>query len=420
MASSTQNDSNVATRRGIPARADRGLKSTAKFNRRYATKRRFIFLLAVLLAFAGCRNASNNDANQPYKIGFVLALSGAGSVFADAARQGMELAVEQINATNAAGRPIAITIVDDATDPRTAAEVCNRLVTQERVNAIIGYENTPSRVACNQAAQRAGIPYVASSMSGGDLCIANLFQVGMVPNQQITAMADYLLKSGAKKFYLLGSDYSSPKASFEIAKSYLTSKGAEIVGASFEPIGASDFAADLAKIAEAKPDYVIEALTAADEIPFYKQFRTDARTANQNIASIELKVSTAKAIGEQVRDVITASSYYPSIRSPANEAYLNAMKQKFGDKGQASESAILPFDAAHLLANAIKAANTSDGAAVTNALRTASWDGPRGRIAFGNGVNYATLDVYIATAGTDGGFTVKEKVSALEPRLSCK
>jgi branched-chain amino acid transport system substrate-binding protein len=373
----------------------------------------------LLLALAGCKNAANNDANQPYKIGFVLALSGAGSVFADAARQGMELAVEQINASGSAGRPIAITIVDDATDPRTAAEVCNRLVTQERVNAIIGYESTPARVACNQAALRAGIPYIASSMSGGDLCLPNLFQVGMVPSQQITAMADYLLKEGAKKFYLIGSDYSSPKASFEIAKSYLTAKGAEIVGVSFEPVGASDFAADIAKIAAAQPDVVIEALTASDEIPFYKQFRADARTAKQKLASIELKVSTAKAVGAQAQGVITASTYYPAIQSPANEAFLNAMKQKFGDQAQPSESALLPFDAAHLLAAAIKAANSSDGAKVTQALRAASWEGPRGRIAFSNGLNYATLDVYIGIAGNDGSFVVKEKVSALEPRLSC-
>jgi len=381
---------------------------------------RFRLLCCVLLALAGCRSAANTDVNQPYKIGFVLALSGAGSVFADAARQGMELAVEQINAANSAGRRVAITIVDDATDPRTAAEVCNRLVTQERVNAIIGYESTPARVACNQAAQRAGIPYIASSMSGGDLCLPNLFQVGMVPSQQITAMADYLLKEGAKKFYLLGSDYSSPKASFEIARSYLTAKGGEIVGVSFEPVGASDFAADIAKIAAANPEVVIESIAAADEIPFYKQFRTDARTANLKVASIELKVSTAKAIGAQAQDVITASTYYPAIQSAANEAYLNAMKQKFGDQAQPSESALLPFDAAHLLAAAIKAANTSDGAAVTQALRAASWEGPRGRIAFGPGINYATLDVYIGIAGNDGSFTVKEKVSALEPRLSCK
>ena len=393
---------------------------SAKAFRNSIMKRRLQCVCCVLLMLVGCRNAANNDANQPYKIGFVLALSGAGSVFADAARQGMELAVEQINAANSAGRPIAITIVDDATDPRTAAEVCNRLVTQERVNAIIGYENTPSRVACNQAAQRAGIPYVASSMSGGDLCLANLFQVGMVPSQQVTAMADYLLKSGAKKFYLLGSDYSSPKASFEIAKTYLTAKGAEIVGVSFEPIGASDFAADLAKISAASPEVVIESLTAADEIPFYKQFRADTRTAKMKVASIELKVSTAKAIGAQAQDVITASTYYPSIQSPANEAYLNAMKQKFGDQAQPSESAMLPFDAAHLLAAAIKAANTSDGASVTTALRTASWEGPRGKIAFGKGINYATLDVYIGLAGTDGSFTVKEKASALEPHLNCK
>ena len=379
-----------------------------------------LLLCCASLLFNGCRNPSRTNSNQPYKIGFVLALSGAGSVFADSAKQGMELAVEQINATNAAGRPIAITIVDDATDPRTAAEVCNRLVTQEQVNAIIGYENTPSRVACNQAAQRAGIPYLASSMSGGDLCLPNLFQVGMVPSQQVTAMVDYLLKSGAKKFYLLGSDYSSPKASFEIAKSYLASKGTSVVGTSFEPVGASDFAADIAKISEANPDVVIESLTAADEIAFYKQFRTDTRTAKLKVASIELKVSTAKAIGAQVQDVVTASTYYPSLQSPANEAFLSAMKQKFGDKAQPGESAMLPFDAAHLLATAIKAANSSDGAKVTQALRTASWEGPRGKIAFGNGINYATLDVYIGIAGTDGSFTVQEKVSALEPRLNCK
>ena len=242
----------------------------------------------------------------------------------------------------------------------------------------------------------------------------------MVPSQQVTAMADYLLKTGARKFYLVGSDYSSPKASFEIAKTYLTAKGATIAGVSFEPIGASDFAADLAKIAETNPDMVIENFAAADEIPFYKQFRSDARTAKLKVASIELKVSTAKAIGAQVQDVITASSYYPSIQSPANDAYLNAMKQKFGDKAQPSESATLPFDAAHLLAVAIKTANSSDGPAVTNALRTASWDGPRGKIAFGNGINYATLDVYIGLAGGDGSFTVKEKFGALEPRLTCK
>ncbi len=380
-----------------------------------------VLLTSAAILFAGCKTSSSETSpNQPYKVGFVLALSGAGSVFSDSAKQGMELAVEQINATNAAGRPIAITIVDDATDPRTAAEVCHRLVTQEQVNAIVGYENTPSRVACNQAAQRAGIPYLASSMSGGDLCLPNLFQVGMVPSQQITAMADYLLKSGAKKFYLLGSDYSSPKASFEIAKAYLTSKGATIVGTSFEPVGASDFAADIAKIAEANPDVLLEALAAADEIPFYKQFRPDLRTAKFQIASIELKVSTAKAIGAQAQDVITASSYYPSIQSPANEAFLSAMKQKFGNQAQPSESAILPFDALHLLAAAIKAAGVSDGAAVTNALRTASWDGPRGKIAFGDAINYATLDVYIGIAGVDGSFTVKEKSSAMEPRLSCK
>ena len=384
---------------------------------------RLAFALVASLVLTGCGGgtASETASGQtPYKIGYVLALSGTGSVFADPARQGMELAIERINATNAAGRPVTTVVVDDGTDPRMAAEACNRLVAQDHVNAIIGYESTPARVACNQAAQRAQIPYIASSNSGGDLCIANLFQVGTVPNQQIDGLVDYLLGTGVRRFYLFGSDYSSPKASFARAKAYLTQKNATIVGETYEPLGTSEFSADIARIAAAQPEVVISSLIGAEGVPFYRQFATDPRTKSIKMASIELKAATTRAIGAQADGILLASDYFQNIEGERNAAFVAAMKQKFGEKADPSESAVLPYDAAHLLAAAVKLAGSTDGPAVTAALARASFDGPRGTIGFSNGMHYATFDMFVASVAQEGrAFQILTRVPTVAPVLTC-
>jgi branched-chain amino acid transport system substrate-binding protein len=375
--------------------------------------------LFALMANA-CATPPNPDSDdRPYRVGMVLALSGTGSVFADAARQGAELGIDHLNTTNAAGRPFSMIIVDDATDPRTAADVCNRLVTQEKVDAIVGCESTPARLACNQAAGRAGIPYIAASASGGDICLPNLFQVGIVPSQQVDALVDYLIKEGAKSFYLFGSDYSSPKASFDRAKSYVESRGGTIAGTSYEPLGTSDFSADIAKIAAANPDVVLDAIVGSDGIAFIKQFKSDPRTAKIKLASLEMKASTARAIGPPVEGTIVPSDYFPSIQSPANDAFLAAMRQKFGDAAQPSESAVLTYDAMNLLAAAVREANSTEGQKVIQSLARISFDGPRGRISFDNGTHYATLTIFVGIVASDGSFHIQSVSPPLVPQLNC-
>ena len=388
----------------------------------YRQPRIVLGIIAATLMAAACGGGASPESSRvaPYKIGYVLALSGTGSAFADPAQQGMELAVEDINGNNAAGRPITTVIADDGTDPRMAAEACNRLVTQDKVDAIIGYESTPARVACNQAAQRAGIPYIASSNSGGDICAANLFQVGTVPNQQIDGLVDYLLASGARRFYLIGSDYSSPKASFARARGYLVEKGATVAGESYEPLGTTEFSSDIARIAAAKPDVVLSSLVGADGVPFYRQFATDPRTASIKSATFELKAVTARAIGAQANGILLASDYFPNIEGARNAEFVAAMQKKFGDRAEPSESAVLPYDAAHLLAAAVKAAGSTDGHTVIEALKRASFDGPRGTIGFASGNQYATFDMFVASVTEQGkAFDIRQRIKAIAPVLTC-
>jgi len=93
--------------------------------------------------------------DNAYKIGWIASFSGIGSAWSESGTRGIEMAVDAINTGKLAGKPVNFITADDGTDPKTAADVCARLVLQDKVDAIVGFEPTPSRLACNQAALKA-------------------------------------------------------------------------------------------------------------------------------------------------------------------------------------------------------------------------------------------------------------------------
>lgn len=373
----------------------------------------FLIAAALSTAFAAAARADET----PYKIGWVTSLSGPSSGTAGTANLAIQVAVDRANAENFAGRKIVLVTADDASDPKTSAQVCARLVIEEKVQAIIGAQPTPSRLACNQAAVKAGLPYIAASGSAGDICLPNMFYVGQVPNQFILPLVDYLLKQGLKRVYLIGADYSAPRAGLAMAKARIEAGGGTVVGMSFTPISTSDYSADIGKIAGAKPDVVLENLTGAGIITFHRQFATDPRVNGIKQADNFLLESMARTLGKDAGGVIVAASYYASLDTPASNDFKAAMQAKFGDKAVPDYWAVHTANAIGLLAQAVKQAGT-DPKAVIAALSHASYGGPAGRITIMN--NYAAEATYIGRAGPDGTIAVIDRSEAVQPQLSCR
>jgi branched-chain amino acid transport system substrate-binding protein len=95
-------------------------------------------LLATLLAAPIARAGV-----APIRIGVIAPLTGASADFGTSVRQGAELAVDEINAAGGVlGRPLALVVKDDRGDPATGLAAAASLVTQERVDATIGFCNT--------------------------------------------------------------------------------------------------------------------------------------------------------------------------------------------------------------------------------------------------------------------------------------
>ena len=361
-------------------------------------RRTGLTLLAIVAAAglaATAAAAPGHRAAGTFKIGWIAGLTGTQATNSASATQGIAAALSRINATNAAGVKLSMVVKDDAATPQVASQRCNEMVNQDHVQAVLGFESTPSQAECNQFLTSANIPYIlAQTSTSGSICLANYYALATVGNQQVNPLVDYLLKHGSKKIFVVASDFVSGRQGAQQIKDRVGSRG-DVVGTSFEPIGTTDFSSDISKIAAAKPDTVIDVLVGNDEVAFYKQFRTDPRSNGIKTGSFLMDDGIVNAIGQKLlKDTVVNTSYSAENPIRGNKTFVAAMKKKYGKKAQISGAAAAAWDGAWMLARAIKKAKSTEGSAIIGALPNTAYSGPRGDLAF-KGKHYVSLAMFL-------------------------
>ena len=375
--------------------------------------------LAVVLAsvLAATASSAKNAAPAPYTIGWVSGLTGSQATNSASATQGLQAALANVNKNNLAGRTIKVFYADDAATPTTAADVCNRLVNQKHVDAIVGFESTPSQAACNTYLTTSKMPYVlAQTSTSGSICLDNYFSLANVGNQQVNPLVDYLThKMGTKKIFVVASDFSSGRLGASQVTARALSDSAQVVGTSYEPLGTTDFSSDIGKIAAAQPDTVIDILVGSDETAFYKQFKTDPRSNGIKTASFLMDDGIAAAIGGQLlQGTILSTGYFKDNPSKGNQQFVQAMTKKYGDKAQIAGAAAAAWDGVFILAHALKNAKSTSGTDVITALMNAKASGPRGDLSFKNR-HYVALTTYLVQQQKDGSAKLVGKQLRITP-----
>lgn len=102
-------------------------------------------------------------------IGVILPLSGANAQFGVNSRNGIELVADEINAAGGikslGGARINLVIADSTSTPTTAANVAQRLLTQNDVVAILGAFASSLTIAISEVTERRGVPLLTMSFS---------------------------------------------------------------------------------------------------------------------------------------------------------------------------------------------------------------------------------------------------------------
>jgi ABC-type branched-subunit amino acid transport system substrate-binding protein len=384
--------------------------------------RRMVTAALVIAVIAGTAAATalsaHKAATPPYTIGWVTGFTGSQATNAASATQGLQAALAYVNKNNIAGRQIKVYYADDAATPTTAADVCNRLVNQTHVQAILGFESTPSTAACDTYLTPTNMPYVlAQTSTSGSLCLSNFFSLANVGNQQVNPLVNYLTKkAGTKKIYVVASDFASGHVGAGQVAAQATADGATVVGTSYEPLGTTDFSSDISKIAASGADTVVDILVGSDETAFYKQFKTDPRSKGIQTASFLMDDGIAASIGGNLlQGTIVSTGYFKDNPSKGNQAFVNAVKKKYGAKAEISGAAAAAWDGVWVLAHALKASKSTSGTAVVAALMNAKTSGPRGDLQFKNR-HYVSMTTYLVQEQKDGSAKLVGKEVRITPQ----
>ena len=153
------------------------------------------------------------------------------------------------------GRQLALDVADDGSGAAGAQKAFDALVFQKKVDVLISMETSAARNAGLPIVARGKVPYIYTSFYEGKSCSPYLYVNAWVPEQQVPPIVDYFNKEkGAKKFFLIGSDYAFGRGMLSFTKAYIEKTGGKVVGEEYLPMDGSDWTSIISKLKSAAPD----------------------------------------------------------------------------------------------------------------------------------------------------------------------
>jgi urea transport system substrate-binding protein len=344
-------------------------------------------------------------AAEAIRVGVISPLTGAWTVYGKAHMAGFELAVDQINAAGGVnGRPLEIVVGDSKTEPRIVVEQANRLIRQEKVDFLAGTFSSAERNAAGPVVQQSGKLLLYPTWYEGQskeffpgVCNKNIFMFGPEPSQQVWPHVEYVVKNHGKKFFLIGSDYAWPRETNKMFKEKFAEFGGEVVGEVYIPFNTPEYESVLRDIKSSGANVVFHSLTGSDTVNFRRQFVAAGMNKDIAIWTVDDEEVVTSGLGPDVSaGTYVSFDYFMSINTPNNKAFLEALFKKFGNDTLMNTVGVGMFNAAHMLAQAIAAAGSTETDKVRDALRGSTFaNAPQGSLTMQAADHQAVLPSYL-------------------------
>ena len=271
-------------------------------------------------------------------IGILHSVTGTMAISETGSVQAEKLAIDQINAMGGVlGRKIEYIQEDGASDWPTFAEKAKKLLVNDKVASVMGCWTSASRKAVLPVfEQYNGMLYYPTFYEGLEQS-PNVIYTDQEATQQILEGLDWAAREkGAKKFYLLGSDYIWPRTSNKIARKHIENVlGSKVVGEEYYPLGHTQFNSVINKIKLKKPDVVFISVVGGSNVAFYKQLKAagiDMGKEKPLFLTISVTEDEILGIGgENIEGIYASMKYFQSLPNENNQAFVKAFKERWGD-----------------------------------------------------------------------------------------
>ncbi len=328
------------------------------------------------------------------KIGVIYPFTGSGAQVGVDARFALETAADIINKRHEIDLPLAkdaglprlggakiqLIYADHQADPQKGRGEAERLITQDKVSALVGTYYSSVAAVVSQVAERYQVPFIAAESSSPSLHTKGLkyfFRPGPHDEMYSVAMFDFLRDvrekhpDSAKTIALFYEDTLFGNDTSQVQKRLAAEQKVEIVADVKYRANSPSLSTEVQLLKAKNPDVILATSYTTDAILFVRTMRElgfkPKGLISQNGGFIE--PAFFAAVGDQANGIISRASFVLDLatKRPSLKAVNELFKQRAGK--DLNDNTAREFMALVILADAINRAGDTKGPAIQEALR---------------------------------------------------
>jgi branched-chain amino acid transport system substrate-binding protein len=303
-------------------------------------------------------------AAADYVVGAPLALTGTYAWVGVPSREGLEIGIEEVNASGLYGTDkLRVLIEDTGSDKTQAISLINRFNARDKALMVLGPSSSFEGVALGPVANELKIPLLTTTAVAEAINKSGpwAFKTPASPAIIIGGVAKYAVDNlGVKSVALVwGRNNDGQVGQKNTALEYFKSRGTKIAAEESVLTTDTDFLALLTKIVAAQPDAVFLALTAEQAANFIIQARQQGIDPKVRFLGVPNMGADQFVIigGKAVEGAVYVADYFPGTDTAENKRFVEAYRKRYNrvpDNGAA-----LGYTAVRIAAAAIKAAGNN-------------------------------------------------------------
>lgn len=333
----------------------------------------FFTVAAVTAVFALFSCGDNGTKQIP--VGVVVPLTGVLESTGLNMKNGMELALEEINGSSMlGGTKIKFIIEDSESTPEGARRAYEKLIEQDGVVAVLGpFTSSATKEVIPIAHENEVISFSPTSAADGLSAESKfVFRASLTVEYLVSAgvsVTERELGYGKVATITNGADTFSQSNLARLKKEFEKYEDIQIVSEqTYDPSELSDLSAQLSEIEDTSPDAIfisalpsgrteipVQARRLGIDVPFIATLLTidDVNKANEQLAGA-------------AEGAITFTVWLAAVDTPENHVFLRNYREKYGQEPNAF--AARSYGATHILAQAMADAPSADSRAIRDAM----------------------------------------------------
>ncbi|NES82870.1 MAG: ABC transporter substrate-binding protein [Moorea sp. SIO2B7] len=389
---------------------------------RKVSRRKFVQQLSwATMGFLIACNRNTSQNAQSVRVGAMYLLTGGFATYGEFARDGINLALEEINQAGGINGKLVEVIFEDEKAP---VQTARKLVLQEKVDFLLGIDSSGNGEALvpviPELERILMVTHAASPKITGELCNRFVFRCSINGPQNSAAGAEIAAREGYKKWTTIGPDYAFGHQSWQFFQQALQERkeGVKFLDkTAFPKLGAQDYNSFISTLQNSGAEAIWCSLWGNDLINFVRQGNSFGLFEKFPVyMELGAAMEVLTALGEQmpIGHWVGTRYWWQTPDTEVNRNFVAKFRQKY--QTYPSYNAQNAYVGIKLLAMAANLAKSTETQAVIKALEGLEYEAPMGKLIIAKSDHQATANVtWGKTAASDDyNFRILEPIVVVE------